>query len=302
MKKLITAVLSAMIVMTTSLNAGDYLPYNPQDAVGAAAFMKTEAAKETAKTGLEGTIINTYLIGKHMSVADAEAKLKAAGFEIVANYASVKKGTTIVFTDAALKAQAAKPMRSNVAVMRLFVDDQEKMISITNPVYFGKAFMQEEYDHTVFNAELEKINKAFPGLKASKDEWEFDGLSSYHFMISMPYYKEVDVVGEGTNEELLAKAKSHKKGKGLIFELKLSDTTTLLGYALSKRTSKFVKKIGRANAGILPYCLTISDGKATALSAKYYIAISYPLLDMNGFMGIMTIPGAVIKDYEKVFK
>ncbi|MDQ7068831.1 MAG: hypothetical protein Q9M40_13195 [Sulfurimonas sp.] len=193
-------------------------------------------------------------------------------------------------------------MRSNIAVLRLFVDDQEKMISITNPVYFGKAFMQEEYNHAVFNGELEKINKAFPGLKASKDVWDFDGLANYHFMISMPYYKDVDVVGKGTNEELLAKARSYKKGKGLIFELKLSENSTLLGYALSKRTSKFVKKIGRANAAILPYCLTIENGKATALSAKYYIAVSYPLLDMNGFMGIMTIPGAVIKDYEKVFK
>ncbi|MDF1877360.1 hypothetical protein JHD47_05975 [Sulfurimonas sp. SAG-AH-194-L11] len=262
----------------------------------------SSSAEPSSKTGLEGTKVNTYLIGEYMSVKDAEEKLKSAGFEIVANYKSIKKGTTIVFTDAALKAEAAKPMRANVAVMRLFVDEQEKMISITNPVYFGKAFMQEEYNHAVFNGELEKITTAFSGLKASKDEWDFDGLADYHFMISMPYYKDVDVVGEGTNEELLAKAKKYKKGKGLIFELKLSDSTTLLGYALSKRTSKFVKKIGRANASILPYCITISDGKATALSAKYYIAISYPLLDMNGFMGIMTIPGAVIKDYGKVFK
>ena len=282
MKKLLIVAFAAMMVLFSACSSTTVAPED--------------------KTGLEGTKVNAYLIGEHMSVSDAEAKLKSAGYEIVANYKSVKKGTTIVFTNAALKAEAAKPMRSNIAVLRLFVDDQEKMISITNPVYFGKAFMQEEYNHAVFNAELANINKAFPGLKASKDEWEFDGLADYHFMISMPYYKEVDVVGEGTNEELLAKAKGHKKGKGLIFELKISDNTTLLGYALSKRTSKFVKKIGRANAAILPYCVTISDGKATALSAKYYIAISYPLLDMNGFMGIMTIPGAVIKDYEKVFK
>ncbi|SFV58144.1 hypothetical protein MNB_SM-4-1595 [hydrothermal vent metagenome] len=302
MKKLIAAVLSAMIVTVVSVSASEFLPYNPQDAVGAAAFTKTQAAKETAKTGLEGTKISTYLVGEYMSASSAEAKLKSAGFEIIANYKSIKKGTTIVFTDAALKTEGAKPGRSNIAVMRLFVDKQEKMISITNPVYFGKAFMQEEYNHAIFNAELEKINKAFPGLTKSKDAWDFDGLADYHFMISMPYYKDIDVVGKGTNEELLAKAKSHKKGKGFIFELKLSETSTLVGYALSKRTSKFVKKIGRANAAILPYCFTIENGKVTALSAKYYIAISYPLLDMNGFMGIMTIPGAVIKDYEKVFK
>ena len=284
MKKLREAVLSAII------------------AIGVGVGISACAAVEVAEAGLEGTKINTYLIGEYMSASSAEAKLKSAGFEIIANYKSIKKGTTIVFTDAALKAEGAKPSRSNIAVMRLFVDEKEKMISITNPIYFGKAFMQEEYNHTIFNSELEKINKAFPGLSRSKDEWDFDGLAGYHFMIGMPYYKDIDEVGEGTNAELLAKAKSYKKGKGFIFELKLSETSTLVGYALSKRTSKFVKKIGRANAAILPYCFTIENSKVTALNAKYYIAISYPLLDMNGFMKIMTIPGAVIKDYEKVFK
>lgn len=284
MKKLTEVVLSAIIT------------------IGVGVGISACAAVEVAQTSLEGTKINTYLIGEYMSASSAEAKLKSAGFEVIANYKSIKKGTTIVFTDAALKAEAAKPSRSNIAVMRLFVDEKEKMISITNPVYFGKAFMQEEYNHTIFNAELEKINKAFPGLSRSKDEWDFDGLADYHFMISMPYYKDIDEVGKGTDEALLAKVKSYKKGKGLIFELKLSETSTLVGYALSKRTSKFVKKIGRANAAILPYCFTIENGKATALNAKYYIAISYPLLNMNGFMKIMTIPGAVIKDYEKVFK
>jgi len=282
MKKFILAVLSASVVMFSGCASKSVSPHEA--------------------TGLEGTKVNTYLIGSYIDVKTAKEKLKAAGFEIVATYAPVKKGTTIVYTDAALKAEAAKPGRSNIAVMRLFVDKKDKMISFTNPVYFGKAFMQDEYKHAIFNAELEKINKAFPGLKPSKDVYEFDGLADYHFMISMPYYDGVDVVGKGTNTELLAKAKKFKKGKNLIFELKLSENSTLLGYALGKRTSKFVKKIGRENAAILPYCVTIENGKATALSAKYYIAISYPLLDMNGFMGIMTVPGAVVKDLEKVFK
>lgn len=302
MKKLLTliAFLGAFVANVSA--AGDMKPIGWAEEYFPGATSGQPIVAKKAVNPYAGKNINTYLIGEHVSVKDAEAKLKAAGFEIIANYNFVKKGTTIIFTDAALKAEAAKSGRSNIAVLRLFVDDKEKMISITNPIYFGKAFMQDDYKQEVFVAELDKINKAFPGLKPSKDVWEYEGLAGYHFMISMPYYEDVDVVGEGTNEELLKKARTYKKGKGLIFELKLSDDTTLLGYALSKRTSKFVKKIGRANAAILPFCITISNGKATALSAKYYIAISYPLLDMNGFMGIMTIPGAVIKDYEKVFK
>jgi len=262
----------------------------------------SKSASPDAATGLEGTKLNTYLVGKHIDSKTATSKLKDAGFEVIASYASVKKGTTIVFTNDALKAEAAKPGRAHAAVLRLFIDDQEKTISFTNPVYFGKAFMQDDYKHSVFNAQLESINKAFPGLEASVDKWDFDGLNGYHFMLGMPYYEEPDLLGEGDNSELIARAKAYKKGKGLIFELKLSETSTLLGYSLGKRTSKFVKKVGRANASILPYCVSVEDGKATALSAKYYIALSYPLLDMGGFMGIMTVPGAVIKDLTKPFK
>lgn len=264
----------------------------------------SKSAAPVEKTGLEGTKISTYLLGEYVDVATAKSKLEAAGFEIVADFTSVKKGTTIVFTNSELKAEAAKPGRAFAAVVRLFVDDKEKMISITNPVYFGKAFMQDEYNHAVFNAALEKINGVFPGLKASPDELEFDALTGYHFMVGMPYYNEPDELGKaGANTaELVEKAKNFKKGKAVIFELKLSETTTLMGYDLGKRTKKFVKKIGRANAAILPWVVSIENGKATALNAKYYIAISYPLLDMGGFMGIATVPGAITKDLEKAFK
>jgi hypothetical protein len=261
-------------------------------------------AAPEATTGLEGTKVNTYLVGKYVAVEDAVAKLQDAGFEVVAKYPSVKKGTTIVFTSDALKAEAAKPGRAYAAVSRLFVDEKEKMISFTNPVYFGKAFMQDEYKHAVFNGVLEKINAAFPGLSASKDELDYDALANYHFMMGMPYYQEPDILGKpnATNAEAVAKAQKYKKGKAIVFELKLSETSTLLGYDLGKRTKKFVKKIGRANAAILPYCIALENGQAKALNAKYYIALSYPLLDMSGFMGIATVPGAITKDLEKAFK
>jgi len=38
------------------------------------------------------------------------------------------------------------------------------------------------------------------------------------------------------------------------------------------------------------------------LEPKYYISVMYPLLQMSEFMTIATVPGAVIKDCERVFK
>ncbi|MBL0709019.1 MAG: hypothetical protein JJW00_08230 [Sulfurimonas sp.] len=257
---------------------------------------------EVGKTGLEGKEVSTYLRGSFVDAKEAESKLKNAGFEIVASYKSVKKGVTIVFTNEALKSEAAKPGRAYAAVLRLFVDTKDKTISFTNPIYFGKAFMQDEYKHKVYNDAFKAINKEFLNLKASKERLKFDDLAGYHFMMSMPYYKEVSELASGTNESLLTKAKEYKKGKLLIFELKLSDTSTLLGYDLGKRTKRFVKKIGRQNATVLPYCISIENDKASALDAKYYLAINYPLLSMSEFMTISTVPGAIEKDLEKPFK
>lgn len=246
--------------------------------------------------------VSTYLVGEHVDVATAKERLGKAGFEVLAEYESVKDGKTIVFTNSALKAQGAKPKRAHAAVLRLFIDDQEKKISFTNPIYFGKAFMQDAYDAAVFNAQFEAINSAFPGLVGSVDKLDSDALSGYHFMMSMPYYSDVDELGKATNSELLEKAKSYKNGNNLIFTLKLSDESYLLGYDLDKRTKKFVEKIGRTNAAVIPYCISIENGLASSLEAKYYLAVSYPLLTMTEFTTIATVPGAIKKDLTKPFK
>jgi hypothetical protein len=243
--------------------------------------------------------ISAYLVGGHMDVNDARKKLKSVGYQVLVTYNSVKDGQTIVFTNEALIAQAAKEKRAHAAVLRLFVDNQEKTISITNPVYFGRAFMQDDYNEKVFNAELEKLSGAFPGLVGSQDKLEDDDIAGFHFMMGMPYYEDPDALADGSNSDLLAKVKS---SNNVLFELKLSDKSTLVGYALGDETSKFVEKIGRANAAVLPYCISIEDGKATSLAAKYYLAISYPKLSMGEFMGISDVPGIITGDLEKAFK
>jgi len=246
--------------------------------------------------------ISTYLLGDYISTVEATQKLHDAGFKVIAEYESVKKGKTLVFTNDALKIEALKPGRAYIAVLRLFVDEKEKMISFTNPVYFGRAYMQDEYKTDIFEAQLDAIRKEFPDLKGSKDKMDEDELAEYHFMMGMPYYEDSDILAKGVNELLLQKARKYKKGKQLIFELKLSDSVTLLGYDLAKRTKKFVKKIGRANAAILPYTISVENGVASSLEAKYYIALSYPLLTMSTFTTIATVPGAIKKDLQKAFK
>ncbi len=198
-----------------------------------------------------------------------------------------------------MKAMANKPTRGLAAVGRLLVDEERKQISIANPVYFGKAFMQKEYSHAVASAELSALEKAFGPFKDSNDKWEFAGLAGYHFMVGMPYYEDMGVVGEGSTADLVAKAQA---AKGTTAVVKLSDDRYVAFVTLERRTNGFVKKIGTQNGQLLPWAVLIEGGQAKALSAKYFIAISYPLLTMSEFMTIATVPGAIEADLKKIFK
>lgn len=251
---------------------------------------------------LYATDISTYLVGDYVETSKAKDKLVSAGFEVVADYESVKDGTTIIFTNSELKAQAANEKRAHIAVLRMFVDSQLKTISITNPTYFGRAFMQDDYNDKVFEKQLASIKSAFPGLKGSKDHLDDDDIEGYHFMFGMPYYEDIEELAEGKTSQLVAKAKSYNGGKSLVFSLKLSNNSYLLGYDLGEVTKKFVSTIGRANAAVLPYCISVEDGEATMLNAKYYLSVSYPQLSMGQFSDISEIPDAIVEDLTKPFK
>jgi len=243
-------------------------------------------------------VVATYKIGAYTDVDSTKSKLSSAGFDVVGTY-KTDAGTTVLYTNAAMKATANKATRGLAAVGRILVDDERKQISIANPVYFGKAFMQKEYNHTTASAVLGSLEKAFGPLKDSTDKWEFAGLAGYHFMVGMPYYEDMSVVGEGSTADLVAKAQA---AKGTTAVVKLSEDRYVAFVTLDRRTNGFVKKIGTQNGQLLPWAVLIEGGEAKALSAKYFIAISYPLLTMTEFMTIATVPGAVEADLKKIFK
>jgi len=247
--------------------------------------------------------INSYLVGSYMNADKVSQKLKENGFDIIATYKISKKskGTTVIFSNSEIKKLASKEGRGFAGVLRVLIDKKRDRISIMNPIYFQRAFLQKDYNEKIATNTLKAIKNAFGELKGSEEKLDKDDLAGYHFMMSMPYYEDSIVVGEGNTVELLEKLNKYKNGKNYVFDLKLSDSSYLVGYKLSKRTSKFVNKIGTQNEQVLPYMILLENDKATILNAKYYLAISYPLLSMGQFMKISTVPGAIEKELSKPF-
>lgn len=248
--------------------------------------------------------VHAYLVGSMLKAEEVNSRLRTAGFEVIGNYLVNKKNKlhTVVFTNDVLKEMASKPSRGFAALGRVLIDGKNNQISVSNPVYFGKAFMQDEVDYEKLLKIKKALMSAFPELKESSDKWEYSKLPDYHFMVGMPYYEDSIVVGEGDVQTLLKKVETYKKGKLHLFTLKIAEDKYLVGYQLSKRASKFPQKIGIKNAGLLPYTILIENNEARILAPKYYLAVSYPQLTMSEFMKIATVPGAIEKETSKPFK
>ena len=245
--------------------------------------------------------LSPVYLAAYESADTIKGKLQNGGYEVVATYSALPQSTTIVFTDDNLKKEASKRHRAYIAVMKVFVDDKTKKVSVSNPLYFGKAFMQGDYDDAVFKKEDGKIKAALGNLTPAKDGLEFNDLEDYHFMMGMPYYGDQITVGEGSNGALLEKLKSYNGGKNVLFTLELGNAT-LVGFDLDDKIEAFPDKIGRQNAVLLPYTIKIEGNEATILHPKYYIAISYPALSMSDFMKISSVPGEIEDAIKAVFK
>ncbi len=260
-----------------------------------------EVATPSKAGYIEKEFISAYLRGPLATAAQVKADLKNAGFEVLGTHDIDKKGdlTSITFTCPSLKKMANKKTRGFMGVLKVLVDDVNKQISINNPLYFAKAYLQDDFDKAAAIKVLDKLNQTFEGLGNAKDGMEFDDLSGYHFTMSMPYYEDMASVASGDNAKLIEKAKA---SGSVVFELTLDNGATLLGVQLDKRTTKFAKKIGANNASVIPYTILIEDGEAKVLAPKYNLALHYPLLSMTGFMTIATVPGAILKDCKKIFQ
>jgi len=288
---------SSKVVSSTQTSATKTIEEKKSEAIATA----REVAIASKAGYVEKEFISAYLRGPLVTTAQVKADLNHAGFEVLGTHDIDKKAdlTSIIFTCPSLQKMATQKNRGFMGVLKVLVDNVNQQISISNPLYFAKAYQQNDFDKATATQVLDKLNQTFEGLKNAKDGMEFDDLSSYHFTVGMPYYEDMESVASAENATLVEKAKA---SGSVVFELALENGATLLGVKLDKRTTKFAKKIGANNASVIPYTVLIEDGEAKILAPKYNLAVHYPLLDMSGFMTIATVPGAIIKDCKKVFE
>jgi len=236
--------------------------------------------------------VSAYYSAPYKDAKAVKSSLGQAGFKVLSTYSPAGKANlkVITFTNASLKSMASKPKRGFAAVQKVLVDSKAKTVLATNPTYWLKAFLQKDFKggDTAITASL---TKALGKLTPTADALSSGKLSGYHFMMGMPYYEDMLELKEGA-----------KSVKNALYSVKLANGATLYGVKMSKASESFISKIGEDKALVLPYTILIEGGKAYALHAKYYLAISYPKLTMGEFMKISSIPDTIERKLKKSVK
>lgn len=249
-----------------------------------------------AAVSLQAAKVSAYYTAPYASAKTIKSKLGKAGFKVLTTYSPAAKANlkVMVFTNKALKSNASKKTRGFAAVQRVLVDSKAKTVRVTNPAYWLKAFMQKDFKAGSDKAITASLKKALGKLTPTKDALKESDIAHYHYALSMPYYEDMLKLKSG--------AKLAVNPKKVAFTLKLGNGSTLVGVKMSKGSEKFIEVIGEENALALPYTILIEDGNAYALHAKYYLAISYPLLSLGQFMKISSTPDAIERKIKKSFK
>jgi uncharacterized protein (DUF302 family) len=239
--------------------------------------------------------LTAYYAANPQTIDGLKAKLKAAGFTVLATTKILNGKTVVTVTNDELK-----KTNTFAATLQVLVNGEDE-VRVQNPSYFGAAYLQEKFKYGQFSATLKALQAALGDMYETNDKFEFDDLAKYQFMFGMPYFDDTITVAEGEN--LIGKLSGEKASKYVAYTLKLPNGASIVGHKLRSRTNKFLQKIeAERNADILPYESMIKDGKAVILDPKYYLALSLPLLSMSDFMKIASAPGEIEKDIKRAYK
>lgn len=249
------------------------------------------------------------------AMAAAEQKLSGAGFTVVGRYQpqGLPSHGVIVATDNGL-VDAAKAI-GGTAVLAIPIRVGVKAdgtVSYINTEYWGRAYLRGSYGkaEAALKAVAAKLQTAFGAGKAFGGEIETDKLASYRYMWGMERFDDRSTIKEyGSFDEALKVVRENlAKGAGglaKVYELTYPDKKiAVFGVAQNNKENGegwWVNKInGADHVAVLPWEVSIVDGKVMALHGRFRTALGWPSLTMGQFMAIGTHPDATLRMMEDV--
>ncbi|MEI6413541.1 MAG: hypothetical protein WCP34_04645 [Pseudomonadota bacterium] len=243
-----------------------------------------------------------FVLG-NKSATEVESALEKQGFEIAGKYAPFSGAQIWAVTSPELKQAASKSDFGVFGVaIRVAVTDVggKAQVSYVNPPYMAAAYQMKD-NLTDVASKLEAAlgkEKTFGAEKPLSTE----ELAKYHYMGSMPYFKDRDELNEfSSQDQALAQVEralaAKTSGVSKVYRIDLPGRQeSVFGVSLTQKAGADQPLMSKIDKGSLrqtahlPYELVVVKGKVYALNGKFRIALSFPSLTMATFMRIASAP------------
>lgn len=247
------------------------------------------------------------------AMATAEQKLSGAGLVVVGRYQpqGIPSHGVIVVTDSGV-VDAVKAIGGTAVVaipVRVGVK-ADGTVSYINAEYWGRAYLRGNYGkaEAALKGVAGKLQTAFGAGKPFGGDVGTDKLANFRYMWGMERFDDRSTIKEyGSFDEALKVVRENlAKGAGglaKVYELTYPDRKiAVFGVAQNHKESGegwWVNKInGADHIAVLPWEVSVVDGKVMALHGRFRTALGWPTLTMGQFMAIGTHPDSTYKMME----
>ncbi|CAA6802809.1 MAG: Unknown protein [uncultured Sulfurovum sp.] len=238
--------------------------------------------------------ISAHYIAPPQEMNTLITKLTKNGFTIVAITNILEDYDIITISNQELQS-------TNSYMATLQVNVNAKDTRVQNPSYLAAAYLGKSYYYGQFKNTVNALERALGSLSESFQKADFDSLAEYCFMYGLPKKEDILSIKRGSSfsKNLLTfKAKEY-----IIYTLTLPNGNILVGHKLRVKTSNFLQILHQEkNAQMLPYEAMINEQGVTILNPKYYLALSLPLLTLQEFMQIASVPDRIYRNIKKAYQ
>lgn len=246
--------------------------------------------------------------GRPQVMAAVEKRLGEHGFRVVGRYAppGLPEHGSVVITDARLQEAVRRVGGAAVvaAVVRVGVRADGATFYM-NPDYWQRAYFRRSFDSVQpLVADVQRrlglalgVGTPFGGNESPLD------LADYRYLIGMERLESPKNAlrsfpsFHAAVATIRANLKAGVANTAPVYEVILADRRlAVFGVAMNDpRTGEatWVRSLGPDHIAALPYEIYVVGGQASALYGRYRIALGWPALSMNVFMGIREAPGMV---------
>jgi hypothetical protein len=241
-------------------------------------------------------------------VRGLQEQLKNSGFEVLGVFSPAKDYTTVAFTHADLKKEAAMTDVPMGAVLRASLYKNE--VSYCDAHYWS-------YASNLKGKAADKVAELLQATFGKKDTFGCakgkteKSLRNFQYTMGMPRLKDVDMLGTFDSFREARDAIDHgisaTSDVEQVYALDLDKKTRVIGLAMKEGKGSDSTVLGVTDTGkgpkmggnYGPYELFIRDGKVFTTKGRFRIAVAFPDLSMGTFMKIVSAPGAILENAKK---